>query len=115
MVNLRHISSIPLAELQKLADNYAIARNLKDVFPHPYTMRHAADFLNLAEQNRLGHVFGIFYNDVFTGVGSIVPKEDIYRISGEIGYWIGEPFWGKGIATEAVKLRLLMLSGNWAL
>jgi RimJ/RimL family protein N-acetyltransferase len=104
MVNLRHIHSIPLAELQQLANNYNIARNLKDAFPHPYTKQDAAEFMKLAEQNRLGHVFGIFYDDTFTGVGSIVPKEDIYRISGEIGYWIGEPFWGKGIASAAVKL-----------
>ncbi len=34
---------------------------------------------------------------------SIMPKEDIYRCSAEIGYWIGEPYWGKGIATEAIR------------
>jgi ribosomal-protein-alanine N-acetyltransferase len=104
MLNLKPVQSIPLAELQKLANNNKIARNLKDVFPHPYTMQDAVDFLRLVEQNRLGHVFGIFDDETFTGIGSIVPKEDIYRINGETGYWIGEPFWGKGIATKAVKL-----------
>ena len=40
---------------------------------------------------------------------SIMPKEDIYRCSAEIGYWIGEPYWGRGIATEAVR-QLLEIS-----
>jgi RimJ/RimL family protein N-acetyltransferase len=34
---------------------------------------------------------------------SIMPKEDIYRCSAEIGYWIGEPYWGRGIASEAIR------------
>jgi [ribosomal protein S5]-alanine N-acetyltransferase len=36
------------------------------------------------------------------GVG-LLPKSDIERLSAEIGYWIGEATWGKGIATAAVK------------
>ncbi|MET1054069.1 MAG: GNAT family N-acetyltransferase [Pedobacter sp.] len=104
MVNLRDIGSIPFKELQILADNAEIAKNLRDAFPHPYTTEDARNFLNLAEKGVLGHAFGIFAGETFIGVGSIVPQHDVYRLNGEIGYWLGEPHWGKGYATAAVKL-----------
>lgn len=90
-----------------LANNRAIAQNLRDVFPHPYTLKHAADFIDLANAGVIGYAFGIFAGDTFIGVGSIVPQKDVYRKSGEIGFWIGEPYWGKGYGTEAVKLLTL--------
>jgi len=90
--------------LQQLANNAAIAQNLRDVFPHPYTLADAHFFLSLVEQRKVGHTFAIYNDETFVGVGSIVPQDDIYRHSAEIGYWLGEPFWGKGYATEAVNL-----------
>jgi RimJ/RimL family protein N-acetyltransferase len=38
----------------------------------------------------------------------LIRQADVYRLTAEIGYWIGEPFWNKGIATEAVQLILRM-------
>lgn len=43
------------------------------------------------------------YEGALAGVVGLVPQTDVYRISAEIGYWLGESFWGKGIMTEAVK------------
>lgn len=104
MVTLKDIQVANTAEIQQLANNPLIAQNLKDVFPHPYGLANAEEFLNLAKQGVLGHVFGIFVNDTFIGVCRAVPQSDIYRNNAEIGYWIGEPYWGKGYATETVQL-----------
>jgi RimJ/RimL family protein N-acetyltransferase len=41
--------------------------------------------------------------EIIGGVGYI-PKDDVYKFTAEIGYWIGEPYWGQGLATEAIRL-----------
>jgi ribosomal-protein-alanine N-acetyltransferase len=40
--------------------------------------------------------------DDLVGAVGLTLQEDVYRRSAEIGYWLGEPFWGRGLATEAV-------------
>lgn len=104
MVTLKEIQTASTVAIQQLANNPLIAQNLKDVFPHPYALANAEEFIDLAKRGVLGHVFGIFVNDTFIGVCRVVPQGDIYRNNAEIGYWIGEPYWGKGYATETVQL-----------
>ncbi len=104
MIQLKHTKFIPVDELQLLANNGKVARYLRDAFPNPYAKADAKWFLEMADTGRFGHTFGIFNNDIFIGVGSIVPQLDIYRINGEIGYWLGEPYWGQGYGTAAIKL-----------
>ena len=104
MIYLKNTSLIPVADLQRLADNSAVAQNLRDVFPNPYLLEDAQQFIELAGKGVMGHVFGIFEEDTFIGVGSIVPQQDVYKNNGEIGYWIGEPYWGKGFGSKAVEL-----------
>lgn len=48
--------------------------------------------------------FAIEVDGQFAGSIGIVPKTDVYRNNMEIGYWLGEPYWGKGIASKAVEL-----------
>lgn len=104
MIRLQNINLTPPADIQRLANNHAIAVNLLDAFPYPYTVEDAVTYLDLAANGVFGHVFGIYDNDTFVGCCSLIPQNDVYRINAEIGYWIEEPYWGKGFATSAVRL-----------
>jgi len=61
-------------------------------------------FIELALGGKLGYVWVIEWNETLTGVLSLQPQADVYRHSVEIGYWLGQPFWGRGIASSGVSL-----------
>lgn len=106
MIRLQDTTQTSPEEIQRLANNHAIAINLRNAFPYPYTIEDAATFLELATNGALGRVYGVYDGDIFVGCCSLIPQQDVYRLNAEIGYWIGEPYWGKGYATEVVKLLL---------
>ena len=91
-------------DLAQFANNRKIWDNLRDLMPHPYTIENAAFFINLTKQEHTQMIFAIEYDGQFCGVNGLTAQVDVNKKSAEIGYWIGEPFWNKGIATEAVKL-----------
>ena len=79
---------------------------MRDLFPNPYTLKDAEEWVT-RNKNRIPTTnFAIEVNGELTGGCGLMIFGDVYRHNAEIGYWIGEPFWGKGIATEAVKLLL---------
>lgn len=77
---------------------------MRDVFPHPYTLEKAIAFTETINDINPGRVFAIVADGAQVGCIGIFPKDDIYKMNAEVGYWVGEPFWGKGIATQALKL-----------
>jgi len=85
------------------ANNYNIWRNLRDRFPHPYTMEDARKWIRLAGEESPQTNFAIVVDGKAIGGIGLVMNGDIHRCSAEIGYWLGEAFWGRGIATEAVR------------
>jgi len=89
--------------LLKYADNPRIAMNLTDMFPHPYTRQSGKRFLKMARSADPVRIFAIDINGEAVGSIGVFPGVDIRRNNAEIGYWLAEPFWGKGIMTEAVK------------
>jgi [ribosomal protein S5]-alanine N-acetyltransferase len=103
-VRLRPLRYSDREQIAKLANNKKIWNNLRDMLPHPYTIEDADKFLDMVKKQDPLVSFAIEYNYAFAGVIGMVPGVDVYRKGSEIGYWLGEPFWGKGIATRAVKL-----------
>ncbi len=101
--NLRRWQKGDEASLAKYANNYHIWRNVRDAFPHPYTFDDAHHWISMCEAEKQPTVFAIEINGEAVGGVGIVPQKDVFRKNAEIGYWLGEPFWGKGIVTEAVK------------
>jgi len=90
--------------LVKYANNRNIWLNLRDRFPHPYTPRDALAFFDSILGKEPETVFAIDVGgEAIGGVGFALQK-DVDRVSAELGYWIAEPFWGRGIATEVVKV-----------
>ena len=101
---LRQWSIIDAPKLALIADNKKIADNLRDGFPFPYSLKDAKDWLNLIlPENNPPRFFAITIDKQLIGSIGIVAKTDIYRKNSEIGYFLSEEFWGRGIATRAIK------------
>ncbi|MEP7346083.1 MAG: GNAT family protein, partial [Gemmatimonadaceae bacterium] len=91
-----------LDRLVRLADNRKIWRNLRDRFPSPYTRAAGEAWIahNLAEDPHTAFVIAV--EDQLAGSIGLIPGTDIYARSAEIGYWLGEEFWGQGLAADAL-------------
>jgi ribosomal-protein-alanine N-acetyltransferase len=90
--------------LAKIADNKKISDNLRDGFPYPYSFKDAINWLNIIlPENYPPKFFAITIDKKLVGSIGIVTKTDIYRKNFEIGYFLAEDHWGKGIATRAIK------------
>lgn len=88
--------------LSRHANNYKIWINLRDAFPHPYSAEHARDFIRAIRNRTPETTFAIALDDEPVGSIGFVLHPDVERVSAEIGYWLAEPFWGRGIASEAL-------------
>jgi [ribosomal protein S5]-alanine N-acetyltransferase len=91
-------------QLAFIADNKKIADNIRDGLPNPYSFKDAQDWLNLIlPENNPPKYFAVTTDNQLVGSIGIVTKTNIYRKNFEIGYFVSEDFWGKGIATKAIK------------
>ena len=103
-VHIRPLQHADQSELAKLANNKKIWDNLRDYIPYPYTDNDAEIFINITKNETPQQTFGIEFQHKLCGVIGLIVQEDVYKKSAEIGYWIGEPYWKKGIASKAVSL-----------
>ena len=85
------------------ADNPRVARYLRDVFPRPYTRAEAERWVayNAAVKGPALDFAITLDGEAIGGIG-LIPNPDMFRCSVELGYWLGEPFWGRGLVAEAV-------------
>jgi RimJ/RimL family protein N-acetyltransferase len=83
------------------ANNRKIWINLRDAFPYPYTLKNAVLWIELSKESKTN--FAIDVDGAAVGDIGLTLQGDLLRRSAEIGYWLGEDYWGRGIMTEAVR------------
>lgn len=88
--------------LAKHADNIKVWNNLRDHLPNPYTLADADSFIAHCSSQSPPTDFAIDISGNTVGVIGYIPRTDVERISAEIGYWVGEEFWNRGIATKVL-------------
>ena len=100
------VRSFRMADAESLAlhaNNRKVWINLRDVFPHPYAVGDAKAFIEATLKKDPVTDFAIAVDDEAVGAIGFGLHGDVERVSAEIGYWLGEAFWGRGIATEALR------------
>jgi len=85
------------------ANNFDIARFMSDAFPSPYTLEDAKNFIAFATKDEPIHIFAIEIDGQAVGGIGIHPQADIMKKNAELGYWLGEKYWGKGIISKAIR------------
>lgn len=90
--------------LAELLNNKNILNNLRDGLPYPYTERDAEEYIGamLAADRTKTFAFAVAVDDTAIGSIGVFRRENIHFRTAELGYYIGEPYWGRGYATSAV-------------
>ncbi len=90
-------------DLAREANDPAVAAGLRDYFPSPYSVDDALRFIEIIDAKTGPQTdFLIIVDGEIAGVMGLFVGEDVYRHNAELGYWIGQRFWGKGITTAAI-------------
>lgn len=92
-------------DLSAAISNKRVQQNLRDGLPYPYTEQDGIDYISAmlsADENET-FAFAITVGSKVIGSISVFRQENIHKLTAELGYYIAEEYWGKGIMTEAVK------------
>lgn len=102
--------------LAVIANNRKIVDNLRDGIPHPYSIDDARQFITLASQNYTSSkVFAIEINGEASGsIGAFI-EDNVHRKTAELGYYLAEEYWGKGIMTKVLRSMAKYLFENFDL
>lgn len=88
--------------LVRHADDYEIWRQVRDQFPHPYGREDAEQWIAHNASADPPLAYAVEVDGEAVGAIGVIPQDDIYRKSAELGYWLGRAYWGRGIMSEAV-------------
>ncbi len=99
---LRPWAITDLESLVQCANNFKIARFMTDQFPHPYQPENGRAFIEFATKADPPNIMAIEIEGRASGGIGLHPQHDVYRKNAEMGYWLAEPYWGKGIITAAI-------------
>ena len=100
---LRPLVPTDAPALARHANDRDVWLNLRDRFPHPYAVDDALAYIGAVAARPRQTSFGVVVEGDAAGTITLLPGEDIARATAEIGYWIGRSYWGRGIATEAIR------------
>lgn len=92
-------------ELAEMLNNKKILNNLRDGLSYPYTKNDAEEYITSmleADKTKI-FAFAITVDDKVVGSIGVFQCENIHFRTAEMGYYIGEPYWGNGLGTSAVK------------
>jgi len=92
-------------DLAFVMNNKNVQDNLRDGIPFPYTENDAEEYIKAALEDASDrrYAFAITYHGKAVGSIGVYRLSNVHRLTAEIGYYIGEPYWGKGIGTEAIR------------
>lgn len=92
-------------ELAQAINNKNVQNNLRDGLPYPYTEQDAAEYIScmLSEDENKTFAFAVIWEGKVVGSIGAFRQSNIHRQTAELGYYIAEGYWGKGIMTDAVK------------
>lgn len=96
-----------------LADNAKLALTMRDHFPYPYTIHDAEHWIHSNLLINPPTNFAVFADGQFAGGAGVEVKADVHRKSVEIGYWLGEAFWGKGIGSLVIAALVRHVFSNY--
>jgi [ribosomal protein S5]-alanine N-acetyltransferase len=102
-IGLREILPSDLERLVSLANDESVSRFLVDTFPYPYTKADAEWWIGSGSKANGAITRVIVSRGEFAGIVGITPQSGWRSHLGEIGYWVGKGYWGKGIATSALR------------
>lgn len=103
------------SSLVKHANNPRVAQNLRDGFPYPYTLQDAKNWLNIVGENKDNIILALEVEGEAAGGIGLHGLKDVYRFNAELGYWLSESYWGKGIMSDAVSVMVeyAFTQGPW--
>lgn len=99
---LRDFTAEDVDSIAENANNFNVSKYLSDPFPHPYTLKDAHEFVEIFLPNLAGKVFAIDVEGKAVGAIGIHLQHNEHRMNGELGYWLGEAYWNKGIISSAI-------------
>jgi [ribosomal protein S5]-alanine N-acetyltransferase len=102
LFRLRNFAATDAQSIALNANHFEIWKGVRDIFPFPYSLSDAEDFIAYANSTLTERIFAIDVEGKAVGAIGLHFKNDIYRYCGEVGYWIGPDFKGRGITTGAV-------------
>jgi [ribosomal protein S5]-alanine N-acetyltransferase len=100
---LRGFVDADALSLARHANNRKVWRNLRDGFPHPYLLEDAQRFLVRWRESAPPSVLCLEVDGEAAGAIGFPARQDVERFSAELGYWLAEPCWGRGLMTAAVR------------
>ena len=103
---LRPLLPSDAPSMQRHADDPAVAENLFDGFPQPYTLETAQAWCSHEHlEPAFAHVLGVVVErDEVAGCISVTPQNGLWACSAVVGYWLGQAYWGRGVMGEALTL-----------